>query len=221
MEKNNGKVIAIVALFVAVVALSIGFAAFTDTLTINGTATVKKADDAFESNFAYDSTSEEACTLTGGTALESGTYNAGTSSDDTWTGISVPLTMTNPSVTCTAKVKNKSTYDAFLKTLTVNGPLTCTTGTGDDAASNVSDVCSHVTATVQVGSASNSLVINSQSTATTAASNLNLKVDKTNGEATVTVIIAYDTNSNVQPDGDVTVTLPTISHGYTTVNPAG
>ena len=108
MEKNNGKVIAIVALFVAVVALSIGFAAFTDTLTINGTATVKKADDAFESNFAYDSTSEEACTLTGGTALESGTYNAGTSSDDTWTGISVPLTMTNPSVTCTAKVKNKS-----------------------------------------------------------------------------------------------------------------
>ena len=221
MEKNNGKVIAIVALFVAVVALSIGFAAFTDTLTINGTATVKKATDAFDGKFAYDSGSEEACTLTGGTALESGTYEAGTSSDDSWSGISVPLTMTNPSVTCTAKIKNTSDYDAFLKTLTVNGPLECTTGTGEDAASNKDAVCDNVKATVQVGSTSNSLDITDKSTATTAASNLNLKVDKKTGEATVTVIIAYDKTNGVEPDGDVTVTLPTISHGYTTVNPAG
>ena len=65
------------------------------------------------------------------------------------------------------------------------------------------------------------MAITSQSASTDSASNLNLKVDKTNGEATVTVIIAYDKTNGPAPDGDVTVTLPTISHNYTTVNPAG
>ena len=119
-------------------------------------------------------------------------------------------------------VKNTSSFDAYLKTITVSGPLECSTGTGDDAASNVSDVCSHVTATVQVGgTASNHLDITSQSTASTAATNLNQKVDKTNGSVDVTVTITYDTTTGPAPDGDVTVTLPTISHNYTTVNPAG
>lgn len=223
MEKNNGKVIAIVALFVAVVALSIGFAAFTDTLTINGTATVKQgSNSAFAASFAYDSTSEEQCTLTGGGALEGGTYSAGTSSDNTWSGISVPLdstTAANASVTCTARVVNSSVYDAYLRTISVSGPIECSTGTGDAAATNTSDVCDHVTATVQVGNASNSLAITTSSTSSTANSNVNYSVPAS-GNATVTVIIAYDTTAGVVPDGDVTVTLPTISHGYSTVAPA-
>ena len=222
MEKSNGKVIAIVALFVAVVALSIGFAAFTDTLTINGQATVQKgSNDTFAANFAYDSTSEEQCTLTGGGAI-TGTYNAGTSSDNTWTGISVPLTTTNNSVTCTASVVNGSTYDAYLRSISVDGPLTCTTGTGDNAATNLTAVCNNVSVTVQVGSSSNNLTITNQSTSSTANTSVNQKIDANGGTATVTVIITYDTSTGhgPVPDGDVTVTLPTISHGYSTVAPS-
>ena len=221
MEKNNGKIIAIVALFVAVVALSIGFAAFTDTLTIEGSATVQKGTDTFDGSFQYDSTSEETCTLAGGGAI-TGTYSAGTSSGDSWSGISVPIGTTSGtnSVVCTATVKNTSAYDAYLKTITITGPLTCTTGTGDDAASNMAAVCDHVTATVQVGStAANSLAITTASTASTSATGLNQKVDKTSGSVDVTVTITYDYTNGPVPDGDVTVTLPTISHNYTTVNP--
>ena len=221
MEKNNGKIIAIVALFVAVVALSIGFAAFTDTLTINGTATVQKGADAFDGSFKYDADSEETCTLAGGGAI-TGTYNARTSSDDSWSGITVPIGTTSGtnSVVCTATVKNTSNFDAYLKTITITGPLTYTTGTGDDAASNVDAVCDHVTATVQVGSTpSNSLAITTSSTSSSAATNLNQKVDKNTGSVDVTVTITYDYTTGPVPDGDVTVTLPTISHNYSTVNP--
>ena len=49
MEKNNsGKMVAIVALIVAVVALSVGFAAFADDLYINGTATASASGNAFD-----------------------------------------------------------------------------------------------------------------------------------------------------------------------------
>lgn len=44
MEKNNGKTIALIALFVAVIGLSIGFAALNTTLTIDGSAEVQTAN---------------------------------------------------------------------------------------------------------------------------------------------------------------------------------
>ena len=45
MEKERGaKLIAVIALLVAVAGLTIGYAAYSSTLTINGTATVDPAD---------------------------------------------------------------------------------------------------------------------------------------------------------------------------------
>ena len=59
MENKSGKIIAIVALAIAVVALSVGFAAFADQLTISGTATVEKAADAFASGVLLEQKSYE------------------------------------------------------------------------------------------------------------------------------------------------------------------
>ena len=47
-KKSNGKVIAIFALAIAVLALSVGFAAFTDDLTIDGNATASASGNAFD-----------------------------------------------------------------------------------------------------------------------------------------------------------------------------
>ena len=212
MEKNNGKIIAVVALVVAVVALSVGFAAFADTLTIDGTATVKEGANTFAPNFGYAASPAATCTYTGGGAID-GTYEAGTASGNTWSGISVPLTTDHPSVTCTATIENTSAYNASLTSIKASGAPTCNSGT----ATNTTAVCNTVTETVQIGSASNQMVVNKDTGANqTISSVLNLTVNKTNGTATVTVIIAYDA-ATVTPDGDITVTLPTITHDYTTV----
>ena len=126
MEKNNGKIIAIVALIVAVVALSVGFAAFADQLTIDGNATVKQGANAFDdqtNGLAYLSSSP-ACVITNTqTSVATSPYSQGTASGDTWSGISVPLTTDNPSVTCTATVENRTAYTAYLRGITTNSGI--------------------------------------------------------------------------------------------------
>lgn len=215
MEKNNGKIIAIAALVVAVVALSVGFAAFTDSLTIDGSATVKAGENVFAANFGYDANTTPSCVYTGGSTTAENT-SAGTASDNTWSGISVQLTSEHPSVTCTAKVKNTSDYKASLTSISASGALSCSS-TGANAATNTATICTGVTEEVQLGSSSNALTINSTSNgAGLTNSSPSLEVAKTNGEATVTVIVAYNTSVGT-PDGDITVTLPTITHAYTTV----
>ncbi len=221
MEKNNGKIIAVVALVVAVVALSVGFAAFADTLTIQGNATVEKAADAFEGSFQYDESVTPTCKAGSTTLTLTSPYSPGTVSGDTWTGISVPLKEGAYTVECTATIKNTSAYDAYLTKLSVNGPITCAS-TGANAASNTTDVCSRITGTVQVGASGNTLSFNKDSTSSTAVSTgLTASVAKTNGTETVKVTITFDSTTApaVVPDGDITVTLPTISHDYSTVRP--
>ena len=61
MEKNKGsKIIAIVALVVAVFGLTLGFAAFSNTLTISSSAYVSPSSDNFKINFSTSSTSATA-----------------------------------------------------------------------------------------------------------------------------------------------------------------
>ena len=216
MEKNNGKIIAVVALIVAVVALSVGFAAFADQLTIDGNATVKQGANAFDdatNGLAYLSSSPS-CVITGTqTSVATSPYSQGTATGDSWSGISVPLTHANPSVTCTATVENRTAYTAYLRGITSNTGVTCSS-TGADAATNTSDVCGAITVDVTVGSVITDTI---QITETAASKNdttgsIAAMSENTPGTATVTVVIAYD--NNVVPDGDVVVTLPTITHSY-------
>ncbi len=227
MEKNDGKIVAVIALVIAVVALSVGFAAFADQLTIQGTATVEKAADAFEGNFSYDISVAPTCKVVGADENLTLTdpYSPGTVSGDSWTGISVPLSEGAYSVVCTAQIKNTSTYTAYLTRIGVSGGITCATTTGENAASNTSAICAAVSGTVKVGSnAADQLTFNQSSTAQTAVSTgLHAQVGNTapNNTETVTVTITFnDNNGALIPDGDVTVTLPTISHDYSTVQPS-
>ncbi len=214
MEKNNGKIIALVALIVAVIALAVGFAAFSDSLTIDGTATVKGAnafDDA-TNDLAYVSASPE-CHITGTSTDTSTTpYTAGTASGDIWKGISVPLTTENPSVTCTATVKNKTQYTAYLKKIATQSGITCKSG-GANQATNEANICGAVNVDVQVGSvATDKISFNSSAVSNTNPSGSIAKAGDTGDEATVTVVITYD--GTAAADEDVVVTLPQITHEY-------
>lgn len=220
MEKNNnGKVVAIVALVVAVVALSVGFAAFADQLLINGTAVAKVSnnnpfDNATTGGLRYKANTQK-CTKTGDTTVNviSTGYSAGTLNDDSWTGINVPLTEDIPSVTCTATIENLSSYKAWLKSIGADSGVGCTSS-GSNATANASSVCSTVNVTVQIGSvAGDTLSIGT--TQPTANSSTTGAIEP-NQEATATVTISY-TPANAVYDEDVTITLPTITHDYSSV----
>ena len=227
MEKNNGKIIAIVALVVAVVALSVGFAAFADQLTIDGNATAKMGDNPFDTNaegagLNYKATSAE-CHDTAHTDVNviSSPYSVGTLSGDTWSGISVPLTKDIPSVTCTAVVENTTAYVAYLKGISADSGVTCSS-TGANASANAANVCATVDLTVQVGSVATDKITShgtAQPTANNSTTGSVAAKAGSNGEATVTVTISYDPTAVT--DEDVVITLPTITHSYSSAARSG
>ncbi len=209
MEKSNGKIVAVVALVIAVVSLSVGFAAFAATLTVSSSANVTAVND-FTGNVNYTNGYTVTCKYTG-TETDAEGATVGTASGKTWTGISIPLSAEHKSVTCTAQVHNESTYTAYLKQISIANTLSCAaTGSGDAAATNVSTFCPTVSATLAVGSDSATFT-STNSTAVNGTGSI-----ATNGYATVTLTVSY--TGTVTPDGDIGITIPTISHLYSTSN---
>ena len=210
MEKNNSKIIAVAALVVAVIGLSIGFAAFAATLTIENISATMAADNQFTANVNYKSVAPT-CTVTGSGASISGSYNAGTASGKQWTGISVPLTMTQKSITCEAQIENGSAYSAALDSITIGGTFTCqsvaASGT-DGYATNAGTICDGTKVTVTTSGAS-AVFTNASHAGLTCITGSSIA---SSGSAAVQVVIEY--TGTVAADGDVAITIPTISMNY-------
>lgn len=207
MEKNNGKIVAVVALAIAVVALSVGFAAFAATLTIDSNATIT-ASNAFTDKVNYVTGSPK-CYYTGGTTTAEGS-TAGTASAKSWSGVKVALSDDHKSVTCEADVLNASEYTAYLRQISIGGTLTCASkGTGDAAATNADTICGTVSAKVDVGTDSATF----NTTTSTAVTDTSGSITATQTEK-VKLTIAY--TSTAKPDGDIDITVPTISLLYKT-----
>ena len=107
MEKERGaKIIAIVALLIAVVGLTVGYAAYSSTLTINGTANVDPA--SWKVNFDY----KTGTSLTGVTKGHAAENTAPTLADTTISGFDVTLKAPGDSVTYNFLIKNSGTLNA-------------------------------------------------------------------------------------------------------------
>lgn len=213
MEKGNGKIIAVVALIVAVVGLSVGFATFAATLTIENTNATMTASNQFTNYVNYKSSVSPTCYAGNSTSSASivGTYNAGNASGKQWTGVSVPLSMEQKIVTCHATVENLSAYRASLNTISIGGSIVCNSvaASGTDGyATNASTICAGTQVTIAVGSVSKTF----KNTDLTALSNINSSGIASNGNAEVTMTIEY--TDDVASDGDVSITIPTISLEY-------
>lgn len=215
---NGSKIIAVIALIVAVVALAVGFATFSATLTIDSQATVEKVDQ-FSPNVNYSSTLPKCYYTEDGTKTDIITgdiatagYSAGTATGKVWSGVSVPITMSHKSVTCEAEIENTSSYVAHLKAIkTTTGLSFGSVGSGDDAASTtaINAITANSSAVVTVGNDSATITNAAVNNTSTSGS-----IDATNGTQTVTLTIAY--TGTVAPDGDVRITVPTISLTYKT-----
>lgn len=120
-KKKNDKIIAIIALFVAVVGLSVGFAALSTTLTINGTGTVKTSSwDVHFANLETQTTGlAKEVTPPTLTATKIGDYE-------------VNLQAPGDSIIYTFDIVNSGSYDAKISTITIPRP-TCSWKPDDDS----------------------------------------------------------------------------------------
>ena len=181
MEKKRGnQVMAIAALFIAVIGLSLGFAAFSNTLTISSSASVTPDASVFNVDLSTVATGD---TATAGNVLgvlapepTAGTYNeehftagtatiandpitAGSTSNAEITGLRANFTEPGQSVTYTFYAKNVGQLNAFLNSVefqNVSGESStkvCTPGTGATAGL-VSAACNAISINVSVGGSS-------------------------------------------------------------------
>lgn len=209
MEKTRStKIIAIAALVVAIVGVSVGFAAWSSTLTISSAeATVKQGsnDAAFKEKLTITAVS---CDETSGSAsVENvGTFTSGYA----WTGVKATLTKPNDSVTCTATVTNASDYDAYFENITIASQLSCS-GIGQ----NVNNVCKllRLTATGEGNSSNSATVLDTTITNQTDIEGNYIEA----GEIGKLSFKLEYTGSEVS-DSDFTVIIPTMTFDFSTVD---
>ena len=149
MERNgNGKVIAIVALVVAVVGLSPGFAAYSTYLRVGGAATVQTDTSNWQVGFSTNGTTIEALNGTNtknGVNVTTGHTSDGgsvTVSRYTITQATNPIltTKSGSSVSYTLSVLNNGSLDATLTNVTIpTYPVSCAYVTGSQSGAGADD----------------------------------------------------------------------------------
>lgn len=218
MKKSRQvKIISIVSLVIAIFALTLGFAAFSNTLNISSSATVKPSKSDFKvelspTTLPTDTSSSVVGVTTGATAA-----NATISSDrKSITGLTANFTEPGQSVIYTFYAHNKGEYDAYLEEITyvnLEGDSElikyCTIDKNDNTTSSlVSSACNDIKLTVNVGDVSTSA----------SKTVFGHKLAK-NSYETVRVIIEYASNGT-RADGPFSVAFGDISLQYSTVDNA-
>lgn len=208
MEKNGKyKMLAVGALVVSVLALAVGFASFTQTLSITNASTTVKANDTFSPNLKFKASSMSCANK----SATSKVISSGSVSDTAWSGINVELNNPGDFVECTATVENASSFIAYLNEINSASVLTCS---GGATAQGIDKACEGMKVTVTVGS--DSAEITSTTPANLSVNNNTIAAKSTaNGEQEVKVKIEYLTGSS-QADSDFEVSIPQINLVYDT-----
>ena len=145
-KEREMKTLVIAALVISVVAIGVGFAAFSTTLQINGTATVNTAGKTWDVRFekiektglSTEGVDSSTPTITNGTSGEN-TTNAAIST------ITAAFTAPGQKLQYKITVKNAGTYDAKLTAASIPTLNTITvTGTGNDAETDAANVKKHL-----------------------------------------------------------------------------
>ncbi len=215
MERSS-RVIAVIALCVGVVGLTLGFAAFSNSLTISSSASVTPDASTFNVDFSSSNDSVVAgkvspvtnpVTVVGTDATIDNT-NAPTISN-----LSATFTKPGDSVTYTFYARNAGEYEAFLKSINFNnvasGSTTkkCTAGSGTTDAL-VQAACESITLSVKVGS---------ESAVTGTTADISGHSLAKNSSETIVVKIEY-TAGGALADGDFTVEFGDVSLTYSSVD---
>ena len=169
MKDTKQKVITIAALVIAVIALSIGFAAFTSTLNISTSAHVTPEDGNFIVKFSklngeLDETNVTPSTGTGDNAR----INNTNASNPVISNLSAQFTQPGETVEYTFYVRNMGKYDAHLTDVRFNktaGEFKTCTATGDNPVSDTikNSICSAIKFTVTLENSPSNISLTSTS----------------------------------------------------------
>lgn len=152
MENNNRytKYLAIFALLVSVVGLSLGFAAFTTTVSIRANADYSATNAS--SNYRGGVLSTEPTLVTPGNVvptIDGATAGTATLTDDTISNISVHFTEPGQSAEYSFYGYNDSEFVTYLNSV-VFGTKTCTAGTGTNDT-YVQAACNDIVMSIKAG----------------------------------------------------------------------
>ena len=208
--KNNRKVkiLAIIALVLAIAGMSLGFAAFSTTLSISSSANVTPSSSNFGVKF---STSKDSLVVdavspsskTSGITTSDGVID--NSGSPTIKELSATFTSPGQYVEYTFYARNEGEYTAYLNNINFLGSKTCTgeTGTTD---SLVQSACSYITITATVAGTTYS--------ETTPITGHSLAIGA--GEEIV-VRLEYD-STGPSVDGPFSITFPNVTLVYSTID---
>lgn len=143
MEKERGfRIIAVIALMVAVVGLTVGYAAYSSTLKITGAASVDPS--SWNVKFAYKTGSSLVAAVTGKATMET----EATLSDTQVSGFKATLKAPGDSITYNFVVTNTGSLDAVLSTFTM-GNISCAPATGSTAKTDeATAICNELSYTL-------------------------------------------------------------------------
>ena len=198
MRNSNGtKYLVILALLISVTALSLGFAAFSNTLTIKSSAAVGVIND-LGVVLSTSKTSATGGTVTPTVSGATGDAVTLTANSTTISGLKATFTAPGQYVTYTMAAYNKGNFTYYLNQVNL-GAITCTAGSGT-TQSYVDSACAGIKITVTAGTDSYYRTTATNQSTTTIASHT---VAASAGEDVI-VKIEYVSGAAVA-DGDFTV----------------
>lgn len=192
-DKDRGyKLVAIAALLLSVIGLSIAYAGYTSTLTVEGTATAESAWKIIWKDL-------DAGTATGYASVEDKTL-AIDSTKKAISGFMGKLRAPGDTITYTWKVANEGKIDATLTGVTL-GSLSCApAATNGSTATEATNLCAKL-----------SIAFTYDGSPLTASTTGDLLKDTSKN---VTMTLTYASGDAVELSGDVAVTLSRTSFTY-------
>ena len=208
MEKQRQiKILSIVALVLAISAMTLGFAAFSTTLNISSSASVTPNSTNFSVVFSANPSSsvntvEPSYTTEGATATPGKIVNSTT---PTLTNLSANFTAPGQYVEYTLYIRNVGQYTAYLNNINYLGEKTCI-AESHATESLVQSACENINVNVEI-----------EHQSFTETSPITNKSIDTNSMTPMTVIISYAFGAP-PVDGSFKITFPSISLVYSTVD---
>ena len=215
MQRNDNlyRAFAVAGLVIGVIALTIGFAAFNQSLTISSSAEVDVADTPLDIAFSTSQSSQVNGSVTPTASGNTGASGSNaTFANTTISGLHAIFTKPGQTVTYSFYVRNDSAYTAYLNTVdfanaaNASAFKVCSAGS-DSTQSYVDNACNGISITVTTGTYSTSDSVTTGGTGHSLAA--------TTGE-TVTVEITY-ADGSATADGDFDVSFGDITLGYSTI----
>ena len=223
MEKDRGsRIIALIALFIAVIGVSLGFASFSNDLVIQPAATVNAQESDFDVEFSTTDTKVTQGTVTA-TSVDAGSTitpsEAHINGLRTLTGVGGTFSEPGQKIEYSLYVYNEGKYDAYLNSVTFeqtgNKYVTCTAkaGTSQDL---VDAACAGFKVTVSVNGDSSNTEAQPLTTSTSSADFSGHKLLQNKAEP-LKVTVEYEASAP-RADGDFTVKFGDITLTYSTVD---